>query len=69
MIITIQDCASKGYCVRGMRAFAKKHKLSWIDFVKKGIDDKVLESTKDGMALAIIERVKNGQKEKTSNRN
>lgn len=61
MIITIQHCASMGYCSRGLRAFAKKHNLDWIKFIKEGIDEKELESIDDGMIKETIERVKNGQ--------
>ncbi len=62
MIITIQECSSRGYCARGMKKFAEKHNLDWIKFVKEGIDEKLLKSTNDGMATDIIERIKYGRK-------
>lgn len=61
MIITVQDCSSRGYCSKGMRRFAEKHGLDWIKFVKEGIDSEKLLATKDGMAIKIVERVKDGK--------
>ncbi len=47
-----------GYCSKGMRIFAKKHNWSWPDFLKNGIDEKILSSTGDSMASQIIKKAK-----------
>ena len=44
----------KGYCSRGMRQFAASHDLDWEDFVKNGIDSKVLEQIDDVMVKRVI---------------
>lgn len=42
------------YCSRGSREFFQKHGLSWIDFLKNGVDRKTLESMNDAMADKAI---------------
>lgn len=63
MKVTIKHARMAGYCSSGMREFAKRHKLSWTKFLKEGIDEKLLLSTEDAMALAIVEKArKDGQR-------
>ncbi len=38
MKITATDGRSLGFCVSGMRDFAKLHNLDWKRFIKEGLD-------------------------------
>lgn len=58
MRITVNDMGSLGYCVRGSRAFAERHGLDFRKFIRDGIDAEELLDTGDGMAIALVERVK-----------
>lgn len=58
MKVTIRHARMAGYCSQGMREFAKMHNLSWTRFLKEGIDEKLLLSTNDAMALAIVEKAR-----------
>ena len=53
----------RGYCSRGMRAFANRHDLNWEDFVTNGIDIETLRAIDDDMARAVIAEAEadNGQ--------
>lgn len=64
MKVTIKHARMAGYCSRGMRTFAERHNISWIRFLKEGVDEKLLLSTKDAMALHIVEKARemNGQR-------
>ncbi len=58
MKITVNDLGSMGYCVRGTRAFAKRHGFDFRKFIKEGIDAEDVVATGDGMAIELVERVK-----------
>lgn len=54
--------SGKGYCSRGMRAFAERHGFDWEDFVVNGIDVELLKPIDDDMVRAVIaEAEKDGQ--------
>ena len=51
----------KGYCSRGMRAFAIRHKLNYEDFLKNGIAIEDALKIDDEMMRAVIQEAeKNG---------
>lgn len=58
MIITLDHARRMGYCSSGIRLFAKKYKLDLREFCHNGIDESVLISTGDEMAIAIVEEAK-----------
>lgn len=53
--VTVQDAISLGYCIKGIREFCKTHGIDFREFVRDGIDEEVLLSTKDAMALKVVE--------------
>ena len=55
---------SKGYCNRGMRAFAAKHNLDWESFVYNGVDTKLLSHIDDEMLNAVIAEAEKDEQEK-----
>lgn len=59
-IITMKDLRRLGVWCRA-KEFARTHNLDWIDFLKNGIPASKLESTGDGMALKVVEAVRNGR--------
>lgn len=58
LIITIKHARMAGYCSQGMRIFAKRHNCSWAKFLKNGVDEKILLSTGDEMAIQIVKKAK-----------
>lgn len=61
MIVTIEHLRSipgfgpkKGFCASGGRAWFKRYRLDWSDFVKNGIDSDVLLATNDGLGQALV---------------
>ena len=59
MIVTIQDARKHlGYCSPGMRRFAKKYELDWMDFLRNGISEEKLLATGDSLALNLVAAVK-----------
>lgn len=61
MIITLSHCRNLNYCSEGIRLFFKIHKLDFMDFVRNGIDEKILLDTNDSMAKQVVEEAKNGR--------
>ena len=67
MKITLQDmrsmpCATgSGYCSRGARQWADKHKLDWQKFITDGIEEEELSNKKDAMADRLVEWTNNGR--------
>jgi hypothetical protein len=60
MIITIQDAyfsttTKRKFCNKGIRLFCKKYEIDYDDFRKNGIEERVLLSTNDSMALQVVE--------------
>jgi len=45
----------KGYCSRGMRSFAARHRLDWEKFLTDGIPEEELLATGDDMARQVVE--------------
>lgn len=62
--VTINDAKAlfgkRGYCHKGMRAFASRHGLDWSDFVKQGISAEQLRATGDAMAIELADAVEAG---------
>jgi hypothetical protein len=54
MKIKISDARKLGYCSIGMRRFAEHHNLNWSQFLKEGIDEKILLETNDLLALNLV---------------
>ncbi|MDR2626297.1 MAG: hypothetical protein LBC37_08200 [Zoogloeaceae bacterium] len=44
-----------GYCARGSRQFAARHRLSWEKFVLEGIEADELLKTGDALAEAFVQ--------------
>lgn len=44
----------RGLCSRGMRAFAKRHNLNYLDFARNGIDVEELKHIEDAFINRII---------------
>lgn len=55
MIVTLQDCTEVLYCRKGIRAFFKKYKLDYSDFVANGIEEEKLLALNDSMANKVLE--------------
>lgn len=55
MKITMRDVRGAGMCSKGARQFFKRHRLSWPEFLKAGVDVEKVEATGDAMALRVIE--------------
>jgi hypothetical protein len=59
MLITVAHARSlygnKGYCSRGMRAFAQRHRLDWERFLREGLPEEELLATGDDMARQVVE--------------
>lgn len=62
MKIYMSDIRKAKMCSAGARAFFLRQGLDWQDFLKNGIELSVVESSKDAMALQVVELVKNGRK-------
>lgn len=65
MIVTIEHLRTvpgftkkPGFCARGGRRWFARHGLDWSDFVRSGIEDKLLVATGDGLALALVEHAR-----------
>lgn len=61
MKVSVRDLRKCNYCIKGAKVFFMKHNLDWEKFKRGGIEANELEATKDGMALKLVEAVKNGQ--------
>lgn len=48
--------ARPGFCARGVRAWFERRELDYSDFLKNGIDEKVLVESGDSMAIAVVEQ-------------
>lgn len=74
MIITVEDARKHlGYCSPGMRRFAKKYNLNWIDFVRNGIPEEKLLATGDSLALNLVtavraEQISHGREQEINDR-
>lgn len=63
MIIYMQDVRNANMCAKGARSFFINHNLDFQDFLKNGIDSKLLLATNDTMALQVVEVAENGRKQ------
>ncbi|MEC8124582.1 MAG: hypothetical protein VX125_12180 [Pseudomonadota bacterium] len=55
MKIYMSDIRNAKMCARGTRAFFILHGLDFQDFLKNGIDAEKILSTKDAMAIQVVE--------------
>ena len=55
MRITMRDVRAAKMCSRGARVFCVRNGLDWSEFIKHGIDAKVIEATGDSMAIQLVE--------------
>lgn len=62
MKIYMSDIRKAKMCSSGTRAFFLRQGWDWQDFLKNGIELSVVESSKDAMALQVVELVRNGRK-------
>lgn len=62
MKIYMSDIRKAKMCSSGTRSFFLRQGWDWQDFLKNGIELSVVESSKDAMALQVVELVKNGRK-------
>ncbi|WP_262453867.1 hypothetical protein [Acinetobacter bereziniae] len=51
----MSDIRNAKMCARGTRAFFMLHGLDFQDFLKNGIDAEKILSTKDAMAIQVVE--------------
>lgn len=58
MIVTMNDMRELKYCAKGVKKFFENQDLDFKSFLKNGIDTDILESTKDAMALRVVNHVK-----------
>lgn len=63
MIVYMQDVRNAKMCAKGARSFFISHNLDFQDFLKNGIDSKLLLATNDTMALQVVEVAENGRKQ------
>ena len=55
MIITMRHVRKAKMCSHGGRAFAKKYGFDWQDFLRHGVEEKILLDTKDAMMIRLVE--------------
>ena len=55
MKLRMSHVRKSGMCARGVREFFRRHDLNWSDFLKNGIDEKIIAETNDAMAMKVIE--------------
>lgn len=48
----------QGFCHGQARAFARRHDLDWMAFLRDGIDAQVLLDTQDALAIYLVDYVK-----------
>lgn len=53
----------KPYCVHA-RKFAHRYGINWRDFVKNGVDEKVLVDSGDAMAMKLVEKAREMEAER-----
>lgn len=56
--ITLADARDAGYCMRGCRAWATHHGLSWSAFVNEGLPIEVFEKLDDGLGNVLVAAVR-----------
>ncbi len=61
MIVTMRDVRKAKMCSVGARAFFIRHGLDWGDFLKNGIDAKIVMATGDAMAQRVVEVANGGR--------
>ena len=59
--VKAEDACSLGYCLRGVKAFCKKHSLDYKKFVKEGLPIEEVEQINDVMVKRLVEFVRGRQ--------
>jgi peroxiredoxin len=52
--VTVQDCNAIGFCMKSVRPWFAQHDLDFKDFVKNGIDERILIKTNDAFAVRAV---------------
>lgn len=47
--------ARPGFCLRGARAWCRRHGIDWHAFLREGVEADVLRATDDAFALALVD--------------
>ena len=55
MIITVNDVRATGFCLNGLRRWARLHGFDLADFLKNGIESERVLATGDALAQKIVE--------------
>lgn len=55
--------AALGFCARGCRKWIKDHGLDYLEFVRKGIDEKFFLEANDEMAIQLVAEARRQAKE------
>lgn len=61
MKIYMRHIRQAGLCAKGAREFFNHYQFDFNDFLKNGIDIKLIENTQDSMALKVVEIAKQEQ--------
>jgi hypothetical protein len=61
-IVTMKDVRAARMCFKGSRVWFAKRGLSWMDFLKHGIDAQVLLDSGDAMAQKVVEVARGRQR-------
>jgi hypothetical protein len=62
-MVTLADLRACHYCARGARAFAARHRLDWGAFRRDGVPAEVLIATGDDMALTVVRRARERERQ------
>jgi hypothetical protein len=57
--------AALNFCAKGCRMWIKSHGLDYLEFVRKGIDEKFFLEANDEMAVQLVEEARRQAKEGT----
>lgn len=55
LVITMRHVREAKLCSRGAREFCQNHGIDWSDFLKNGVTESRLESTRDALAYKVLE--------------
>ena len=58
IIVTTADVRALGWCFSGSREWAKRHGLSWAEFVQSGLPVEVFDALHDGFADTLAAKAR-----------
>ena len=64
MLIKLHHAKSLNYCSKGMRHWCKQNGISYLKFIKEGIEEELLIKSNDTMAIKVVEYAKKKKREK-----